>query len=110
MSANERRVELIKILTARRRDTVPNLAQELGVCERTILRDIEALTIEYPLVTYQGNGGGVGVEEWYHPHKNILSREQITVLQELMANADEHQCEVLGGLLREYGSPKYHSL
>lgn len=110
MSANERRAELIRILTARRRDTVPNLANELGVCERTILRDIEALTIEYPLVTFQGNGGGVGVEEWYHPHKSIFSREQISVLQELMANANEHQRDVVNGLIREYGSPKYHSL
>lgn len=106
MSANERRAELIRILVARRQDTMPNLAAELGVTVRTIQRDILALTVEYPLVTLQGNGGGVKVEDWYHPHKNILSLEQISVLEELIKNADKHQREVVIGLLSAYGNQK----
>lgn len=104
MRANERRAELMRILVARRQDTMPNLAEELGVNVRTIQRDVAALTIEYPLVTIQGNGGGVKVEDWYQPHKNILSQEQISVLEELAAQANEQQKEVIYGMLRAYGT------
>ena len=104
MTVNERRAELVRIMEARRISTVVELASDLGVNERTIRRDIVALSEDIPLETIQGNGGGVKVPEWYRPHKNILSREQTTVLEQLMANADEHQAEVLRQMLFSLGS------
>ena len=79
MSANERRAEIIRIMVARRQESMQVLASELGVTDRTIRADILALTAEYPLETVRGNGGGVRIADWYHPHKNILSKEQISV-------------------------------
>ena len=38
---NDRQQQIINLLCQRRSDTVQNLAAELGVCERTIRRDIE---------------------------------------------------------------------
>ena len=68
------------------------LAAELGrVTDRTIRNDILVLTAEYPLETSRGNGGGVRIADWYHPHKNILSQEQISVLEQLMDKADDEQ-------------------
>lgn len=104
MSAVERRNELIRILETRRKDTYDNLAFELGVSKSTIRRDIEALTRDYPITTIPGNGGGVMVEEWYHPHKNIFSRKHTETLQALMEGADEYTKEVLAEILREYGN------
>ena len=49
MSAVERRQQLLELLCQRRKETIPNLAAELGVCERTIRRDIETLTLHTPL-------------------------------------------------------------
>ena len=46
---NDRQQQIINLLCQRRSDTVQNLATELGVCERTIRRDIEELTLTYPL-------------------------------------------------------------
>lgn len=83
------------------------LARELGVSDRTIRTDILALTAEYPLETIRGNGGGVRIADWYHPHKNILTVEQMTVLEQLMSQADDDQKRVLDQMLREYGSNKY---
>jgi len=83
------------------------LARELGVSDRTIRTDILALTAEYPLETIRGNGGGVRIADWYHPHKNILTVEQTTVLEQLMSQADDDQKRVLDQMLREYGSNKY---
>jgi predicted DNA-binding transcriptional regulator YafY len=81
-----------------------NLAKELGVSLSTIQRDILALTVDeqYPLDTVQGNGGGVILSEYRHPHKHIFSREQIKVLTELTAIASTYQSEILNGLLRAY--------
>ena len=106
MTANERRAELMRILIARRAESAPQLARELGVHVNTIQRDILALTAEYPLETRQGNGGCVYLPDWYHPHRNILSNEQKQTLSQLMESANEQQAKVLRELLLEYGSPK----
>lgn len=107
VSANERRAEIIRIMVARRQESMQVLARELGVSDRTIRTDILALTAEYPLETIRGNGGGVRIADWYHPHKNILTVEQMTVLEQLMSQADDDQKRVLDQMLREYGSNKY---
>ena len=110
MSANERRAEIIKILTACRSETAPRLARELGVSVCTVRRDIQLLMADYPLETQQGNGGCVKVADWYHPHRHILSNEQQRVLMQLMSAGDEQQTKVLRELLTEYGSPKYRQM
>lgn len=107
MSANERRAEIMRIMVARRQERMQVLASELGVSDRTIRTDILALTAEYPLETVRGNGGGVRIADWYHPHKNILSKEQISVLEQMLLVADDEQKRVLDQMLREYGSNKY---
>lgn len=107
MSANERRAEIIRIMVARRQESMQVLASELGVTDRTIRADILVLTAEYPLETVRGNGGGVRIADWYHPHKNILSKEQISVLEQLFPQANDEQKRVLDQMLREYGSNKY---
>ena len=92
MTMNERRAEIMRILTARRSITMPELARTFQVTTRTIQNDVVALTVDYPLETQQGKGGCVKVAQWYHPHRNILSSEQ--------------QAKVLREMLLEYGSPK----
>ena len=107
MTANERRAEIIRILTARRSETTKRLADELRVSPRTIRTDIALLTADYPLETQRGNGGCVKLADWYHPHKNVLSKEQQHVLFQLIGIADEHQANVLYQMLIEFGSPQY---
>lgn len=107
MTAGERRIEIMRILTARRSDTAPRLAAELGVSVCTIYRDIIALMADYPLETQRGNGGCVKVADWYHPHRNILSCEQQRVLSELTNVCDAHQANVINQMLAEYGSSQH---
>ena len=104
MTANERRVEIMRILVSRRHEIIPNLARELAVCERTIRRDILTLMVDYPLETQQGNNGCVKLADWYHPHKRLFNREQQQVLTELVAVSDARQSRVLRELLSVYGS------
>jgi len=110
VTMNERRVEIMRILTVRRRETMRRLAEELGVTTRTIRSDILALTADHPLDTQRGNGGCVKVANWYHPHRNIFSGEQQRILSELMAVGNEQQRRILREMLTEYGSPKFKQL
>lgn len=55
MTMNERRAEIMRILTARRSITMPELARTFQVTTRTIQNDVVALTVDYPLETQQGN-------------------------------------------------------
>lgn len=106
MTANERRAEIMRILTARRSESMTHLAEELRVTTRTIRSDILTLTADYPLETVMGRHGCVQVAEWYHPHRSILSAEQQAVLAHVMTSANAHEREVLRQMLIEYGSPK----
>lgn len=110
MSANERRAEIMRIIAARRKETMQNLASELGVTDRTIRNDILVLTADYPLETTRGNGGGVIVADWYYPNKNLFSKEQCETLVSLMEIAKDNQKSVIAGLLRAYGSNQYREL
>ena len=107
MAPNERRMAIYQALCARRQDTVDNLAHEFGVSEKTIRRDVEELMCSFPIETVRGRyGGGVKVADWYHhPHRNILSQEQQTVLIQLLDKADESQQKVLRELLAASGTP-----
>ena len=106
MTTNERRAEIMRLLVARRAISMSALATELGVCRRTICTDIEMLTLDYPLQSTMGRNGCVRVPDWYHPHRNVLTMDQQTVLSQLMETATEQQREVLRQMLVEYGSPK----
>ena len=104
MTANERRAEIMRILVARRRETMARLARELGVTDRTIRTDITILTADYPLDTVRGNGGCVKVADWYHPYNRILSQEQQNVLIQMLDKADEPQQKVLREMLAAFGN------
>ena len=57
MSVKERRSEIIRILMGRKKETIPQIAHELGVYVNTINNDILALMVDehYPVDTVQGN-------------------------------------------------------
>lgn len=61
MTASERRKEILEVLSLRRVEQINNLAFQFGVSEKTIRRDILTLSLEYPIYTAQGNGGGIYV-------------------------------------------------
>jgi predicted DNA-binding transcriptional regulator YafY len=104
VSVTERRAEILRILRGVEQTTIPRLAQELGASVSTIKRDILALTVDdgYPINTAQGNGGGVSLTDYRHPHKRIFSQEQISVLVEITLIVDTYRAEVIHGILRAY--------
>ena len=89
MTASERRNAILEVLCFRRFDTVANLAFEFGVTDRTIRNDILTLSLEYPIYTTKGNGGGIHVDEKYRLGKTYLKDEQQELLERLLRNEKE---------------------
>ena len=105
MDAVERRQQILELLCQRRKDTMQNLAAELGVSERTIRRDVEILTRSYPLEAVCGRyGGGVRVADWYHLDRQRMSPKQTALLRRLAADLRGEDLEVMEQILLKFAS------
>ena len=84
MGTAERRSEIMRILCRRRHDTIANLAIEFGVSERTIQRDIEALSLTEPIYTQCGRyDGGVYIDEDYVMNRMYMTDLELEVLRKI---------------------------
>lgn len=84
MGTAERRAEILRTLCRRRHETISNLAEEFGVSTRTILRDIEVLSITEPIYTQCGRyGGGVFVVDDYVMSKMYMTDAELAVLRKV---------------------------
>ena len=96
MNATERRKEIMKILCIRRYDTIGNLAEELGVSDRTVRRDIEILSLTEPIYTQSGrHRGGVYVMEGYYFNRTYLSTEEAALLNKIYNNMNSDDIDSL---------------
>lgn len=90
MGTAERRTEIMRVLCRRRHETISNLAEEFGVSTRTILRDIEVLSITEPIYTQCGRyGGGVYVADDYSMSRMYMTNKELSVLHKLLEFAEE---------------------
>ena len=84
MTASERRNAILEDLCMRRYEKVSNLAFQFGVSEKTIRRDILTLSLEYPIYTAQGNGGGIYVDKNFRLGRVYFKNEQQELLERLL--------------------------
>lgn len=96
MGTAERRTEIMRVLCRRRHETISNLAEEFGVSSRTILRDIEVLSVTEPIYTQCGRyGGGVYVIEGYSISGIYMNEKELSLLHKLSTFADKKAvCEL----------------
>lgn len=77
----DRLLALVMHLQTRGKTTTQALAKEVGVSRRTILRDIEALSVAgIPIYTDGGHGGGVALDENYRVTLTGLKESEIRSL------------------------------
>ena len=104
-SAVERRQAILEILCERRHEKIDNLAFEFEVDRRTIRRDIEVLSISYPLYTTKGTGGGVHVVDGYRIGKQYLTKEQKNLLEKLATRLTGEDFQTMQSILKKFGEP-----
>ena len=103
MTASERRNAILEDLCMRRFERINNLAFQYGVTERTIRNDIMILSLEYPIYTAQGNGGGIYVDKNFRLGKVFLKNEQQELLERLLPGLDGKDAEVMKAILKTFG-------
>lgn len=90
MGTAERRKEIMRMLCRRRHETISNLAEEFGVSTRTILRDIDVLSVAEPIYTQCGRyGGGVYVSDDYSMSRMYMTENELSILHKLSKFADK---------------------
>ena len=102
MNPTERRAAIYAVIITRRYDTVPHLAVEFAVSERTILRDIMLLTLSYPVETVRGCRGGVKVSDWFKHTDNFLNARQIKLLRKIEPHLNQDDRIVLNSILLQF--------
>ena len=77
----ERLFEMVYILLDRKSVTAEELSRHFGVSKRTILRDVETLSMaNIPIYTKQGKGGGIALLDGYVLDKTVLTEEERKLL------------------------------
>ena len=103
MTASERRTAILEVLCRRRHETAENLMYEFGVSIRTIMSDLKILSLQYPIYTVQGQGGGIYVDEKFRLEKPYLKEKQQALLEKLLPLLGGEDKEIMKEILRTFG-------
>lgn len=101
-NALERRQQILEVLCERRHESVENLAYEFGVHERTIRRDIENLSLSYPIYTTQGVGGGVYIMDGFKLGRKYLNNEETLLLEKLLTQLKGNDRATMKAILKKF--------
>ena len=107
---NGRLFEILYLLVEKRAVTAGELAERLEVSERTIYRDVDALSAAgIPVYTQKGKGGGIRLMDQFVLDRALLSRSQqdevLFALQAVQATGGgEEALSRLSALFRREGS------
>lgn len=82
-----RLLQCLLLLQNRGRMTSGQLAEELEVSQRTILRDLDAMTeAGLPVIVYQGSGGGIELGFNYRTRLTALTEDEAEALGIVLSN------------------------
>lgn len=95
----QRLLALLMLLKVGERMTAPQLAAELGVSERTVLRDIDSLSVSgIPVYAERGRNGGFALLPGYRTDLTGLTAEEAT---SLLAGAGRLESPAFAAALRK---------
>lgn len=88
MGTAERRQKMLMLLCRRRHETVAELASLLGVSRRTVLRDVEVLSLSVPIYTRKGRFGGIYLMDGYSADRMYMKADELALLNRLLLMAE----------------------
>ena len=102
IDAPHRRREIVEILfSTNGKVKINDLAARFGVSRRTIRTDVEVLSQLYPIVSYPGRCGGVGVDPPIHNRPRFLDHEETAALLRILAYIPEQERVYIRSILRD---------
>ena len=103
LTATERRLRIIKILYQRGQETMKCLAEEFGVTTRTIVNDINYLSLSYPLETIRGRyGGGVKIHQENISKERYLKPEQLELLRRISGCLSGSDLTIMNSIINDF--------
>lgn len=105
LSAIGRRQMILNELMCRRYETVQNFAAEFDVSERTIRRDIDILSHDYPIYTEQGRGGGIRVKDGFYTERRWLTVSEESLLRRLSLELSPDDKRLMDNILATFARP-----
>ena len=106
MNLYERRMKILSLLSLKRNETIGALAREFNVSEMTISRDLDFLSLNYPIYTKQGAHGGVFLMDGYYTSNSYLTLEQENSLKRLKILASLNDKKIIEEILSKFSMPK----
>lgn len=86
---DERRERLIRILMLRGKASLAELANELEVSERTVMRDVDLMSTSRPIFSLPGKGGGIFLVDTYSIYPHALQKSEAALLQKIISEAEQ---------------------
>lgn len=105
--------DILNILSDCKIHTTQEIADEIEVCKRTVIRHIQSLSYRYPIRTFCGgiNRGGVCLDKNYLYQGRILTNDELQLINKalnlLQKNDSElHENPVLKDLIVSFTLPE----
>ena len=107
LTAFERRIELLFLLTKCRETTATKLSYYFSVSKDTIFRDIDFLNRYAPIYTKRGMFGGIFIND--ESSNNLLlylSYEEERVITEIMETLETPERNIVRNVINKFSMPK----
>ena len=85
------------------------LMEEFNVSRSTIRRDIDVLSMSFPLTTSKGTGGGVRIMDGYNFGNRYLSKPQYNLLLKLSESLPEEDRQIMESILKDFSHFEVHT-
>ena len=92
MTTHERHERLIQALATYGKLSTAQLANILNVSKRTILRDIDKLSLYYPIGSDIGRTGGYYISNYKSLNMPCLKTHEINLLKKIVSQIDNSSC------------------
>ena len=107
-TTSERRLAIRDAISERRHTTVRELARDFGVCERTIFRDLEAISATTSFYYSRGTGGGVHATDGWYASKRYYTGEQEAFLRKLQEGLQtDSDKRMMESILNAFAMPRH---
>ena len=106
VGANERRQTIWHTFCRCRHITIAYLAAEYKTSHTTIRKDVDVLSLSYPIVTLRGHGGGIKLSDWYEPVNMQLTPAQMDLLLRISKTLTGSDAHIMRSIISQFSGPK----
>ena len=105
-SATERRQLILEYISDHRHVQIQDIMNEFEISDSTARRDIQILSCSHPILTVQGNGGGVRAMDGWYLSRRYLHDDQEALLRKLLPGLQPDEQATMQRILSAFAKPR----